>query len=56
MTDEPKKPLNEGWTVLKKGYTPPKQTATGGFQPTTGTLGSPPTTGSGVSKPPEPKK
>lgn len=57
MADDKKVQLNEGWTVLKKGYTPASGgKEEGGYQGPKGELGGPPTSGSAVSKPPVTKK
>lgn len=51
--------LNKGTPVyVKKGYTAPPTTsyAQEGYKPAVGQLGSPPTTGSVVSKPPQTDK
>jgi hypothetical protein len=56
MADKDRVTANDGWTVLQKGYTPAKQSVQGGFTPATGSLGTPPTTGTAVTKPAAPKK
>jgi hypothetical protein len=47
-----------GPVPLKKGYTPAPKSPTSmqdGYKPTTGTLGTPPTSGTVVAKPPAKK-
>lgn len=53
-----KKQGKSGPVLLTKGYTPAKTPTSvqDGYRPSTGKLGSPPTTGSVISKPPMSKK
>lgn len=46
----------EGWRVGKRGYTPAPTRVQNGYTGPTGTLGTPPTTGSAVTKPPAGKR
>lgn len=55
MTDDKKVFLKDCWTVAQKGYTVASSRIQNGYTGPTGNPGSPPTTGSAVSKP-EPKK
>lgn len=56
MTDQKKVVVNEGWKVIKKGYTVAPGEVGAGYTAPTGDLGSPPTTGTAVSKPTPEKK
>ena len=51
MSEGDRKQFNDGWTVGQKGYTPSKNPDTFGHKPAQGNLGTPPTSGSAVSKP-----
>lgn len=55
MSDDEKMGL-EGWGVGKRGYTPAPEKVQNGYTGPTGTLGTPPTTGSAVAKPVKDKK
>lgn len=56
MSDKDRKQFNDGWTVNQRGYTPLKKPDSYGYKPASGTLGTPPTSGSAVSKPASDKK
>lgn len=56
MSDKDQRLMNDGWTTSKKGYTPSKNPDNLGYKPASGTLGTPPTSGSAVSKPAPEKK
>lgn len=51
MSDRDQRPMNDGWTVERRGYTPAKTPDSQGNQPPSSSLGTPPSSGSAVSKP-----
>lgn len=56
MSEDRRTPVGDGWAISQKGYTPSKSPDTFGYKPASGNLGSPPTSGSAVSKPAPEKK
>lgn len=56
MSDEKKTFAQDGWTLGKKGYTVAPGEVGAGYTGPSGTLGTPPTTGTAVSKPAPEKK
>lgn len=56
MSDDNKVFAKDGWTVAEKGYTVAPGKVQGGYVGPTGNLGTPPTTGTAVSKPAPSKK
>ena len=56
MSDGKKTIAQDGWSMAKKGYTPAPGSIQGGYVGPTGNLGTPPTTGTAVSKPAPSKK